>query len=450
MGSQLPSRTEQKHHVQMTKLLLGYDLPGIGRLYSSDQKSLPVLATPLRRHMNSVCDFAFTGGITVEPADLAASPAKKEWLTEMNRRLKSDSFFKDVYEKAAIGGKCLVGFYPTTNRFTKQADGYWEWIVFESEFVTSGCNKGQDSYTAKQVYRDDDGQLMEIVWLFAKDKVVKYKPRSEGSVRDLVIDWVANFNYPVPPAYVWYNTPQATAEFDKGALTMALEITMQHLNIAENNMYFSNQLIESLQPQQVLRAIQSKSKVFQGGAGEGKPSTHVLDLKPVPESAQEHVQKLAENLGNHLGTPLVELNMRSDISSLAMRMSHTTAIKTADRKWEYYMEQLSEVFENLLVMAAYQGILADVQLSRHLSWQVSISRNSEPFPLTPSEKQIMATLVQQLVGLGVDPAVALSTEYYKQYTRENVTDLAATGGFASRETLLPQNNQSKDTETTKP
>ncbi|MGL4639039.1 MAG: hypothetical protein ACRCVX_04815, partial [Shewanella sp.] len=284
MSREIPTKREQKEHVQMTKLLLGYDLPGMGRLYSPDQKALPVLATPLRRHLNTITDFAFNGGITVEPKDLQASPAKKSWLVEMNSRLRSDTFLQAVYEKAAISGECLIGFYPSMNRFTGTTDGYWEWAVFEPAHVVSHLAKGQSSYKAKEVYRTKDDRVMETNWEFSQTGIKKYRPRPEGYIDDLVLDWKVEFNYPVPPAYVFQNTPDSKPEFDKAALSMALEITLQHLGIAENNLYFSNQLIESLQPALVMRAIKSRTKVFQGGQ-DGKPSTHAIDLKEVPESA---------------------------------------------------------------------------------------------------------------------------------------------------------------------
>jgi hypothetical protein len=56
----------------------------------------------------------------------------------------------------------------------------------------------------------------------------------------------------------------------------------------------------------------------------------------------------------------------------------------------------------------------------------------------------MANLVQQLINLGVDPAVAFSTEYYKQRTRDNVQELAAEGGFVDREKLNPAPQSAKD------
>jgi len=138
-----------------------------------------------------------------------------------------------------------------------------------------------------------------------------------------------------------------------------------------------------------------------------------------------------------MGTPLVELNQRSDISSLAMKLGHAATIATAQVKYDHVVgRELTTLLENLLVMAAFQGTLADVYTDDPLSYRLTLSRNIDPFPTTPKEKSEMLDVVAKLISLGIDPAHALSSEYYLTLTPDELSkSLQVPEGFTRRENI---------------
>lgn len=388
--------------------LLGYNVEGLGRLQTNDGYRLPLLATPFRRHLNEVNRFLFDGGVVV---DTRESGPKQDWVTELAKRLKLSSTLTDLWEKIAVYGSVLLAIHPDGANFYKWAT----YTTFEQEKDSNGTIQKVCAFST-----DSEGLIWQVDYT-AKEYLV-FPPRKPNDKPGRPKR--TPHPYKFVPVYEIKNNTAATSEFDLAAIDMATEIAVQFSSAAENFYYFGAQIIATPNKREALDMISTRSRVLTKESAEEGGAPSVLDLKPTPEYFIKLIENLNANLADHLGSPVVHLNLRSDLSSLTLKLTHQGTIGTAQKKWESIVtEGVEPVFGLMLLMSAYDGLRADVTSTDPSTYKVDIMRNRAYFQESALEKSQQLDVVDKLISLGIRPSYALSEEYYAHLTEAQVEAL---------------------------
>jgi len=403
---------DEEELINYRLFLLGYNVEGLGRLETANGARLPLLATPFRRHLNEVNRFLFDGGVVV---DTRQPGPKQDWVTELAARLKLGSVLDSLWEKLAVYGRVLLGLHP-------DGEGFYRWAIYtnyELEHDTNGNIVHASAFTT-----DDQGTVWRTVYTPKEYQVYPARRLNERERNPNRI----KHSYPFAPVCELRNNSLGISEFDIAAIEMATEIAVQYSAAAENFYYFGNQIITTPNKRETLDAIATRSRVLtqESEAEGGRPS--VLDLKATPEHALKLIENINANLADHLGSPIVHLNLRSDLSSLTLKLTHQGTIGTAQRKWESIItEGVKPTFGRMLLMAAYDGLRSDVTSTDSASYNVDIMRTRPYFQESALEKSQRLVVVDSLISLGIRPSYALAEEYYTHLTEAQVEDLLNPG-----------------------
>jgi hypothetical protein len=395
---------DEQELIKYRLYLLGYNVEGMGRLVSQEDERLPLLATPFRRHLNEVNRFLFDGGVNV---DTRTSGPKQDWVNEQVLRLNLSKTLENLWEQVAIYGKAYIGLHPDGN-------GHYKWVLYTS------YNVKEDKV---ECYATDEKGL---VWR------TDYEPFSYGIYspqkgNDFALGKKAHrkeypHNYPFAPGFEIKNS--RGPEFDLAAIEMATEIAVQTSAAAENFYYFGNQIIATPNRNEALEAIANRTRVLtREPESEGGVPT-VLDVKATPETFIKLLENLNASLADHLGSPIVHLNLRSDLSSLTLKLTYSGTIGTAQKKWQALItEGVEPIFGKMLLMAAYDEQLGSVSASDPETYKVSIMRSQPYFKESAMDRAQQLEVVDKLISLGVRPTYALASEYYTSLTEAQVDDL---------------------------
>jgi hypothetical protein len=129
------------------------------------------------------------------------------------------------------------------------------------------------------------------------------------------------------------NNATGTPEFSVAALEMATEVALLMCAGAENMRYFGSQILAAPDVKGTLMAIKNRLRVIQKLPQDEGGSAEAIDIKALPENFEYFLKQLLNNLGEDLGTPVVELNLNSDVSSMALKLVYAPAIATGNKKW---------------------------------------------------------------------------------------------------------------------
>jgi len=426
---------------QIALYLMGENVPGIGRLKSESGGRLPLLVTPLVRHTKEIARFMVGAGLSINNKSDAASPAKRTWIQAQLDRLNTGVSIPEILKEVFIEGQI--------------------YLAIEQEQDQNGMFTGyytNKTYVPQQVVKEvyaNDGSLVTltvnvVVEIDKKDMVkrIKYDTGSYQYWSPVPVSQIHLLDQRPPnaifphkygkcPAVRIKNNQEGTPEFDLPALEMATEAALLMTAGAENMLYFGAQIIAAPDVKGTLMAIRNRLRVIQklpmdeGGAAEA------IDIKALPDNYEYFLKQVLNNLADHLGSPLVELNLNSDVSSMALKLVYAPTIATAQGKWASVItDGYQKMFELMLLFAGYDAILADVFLDQPDSYSVILGRTEPLFQMSPTEKQVALQVVQQLIMLGIEPSFALATEYYMGMSPAAVLDQAAgSGGLSTRETL---------------
>lgn len=391
--------------------LLGYETEGLGRLVTPDDERLALLATPFRRHLNEVNRFLFNGGVVV---DTREQGPKQTWIKEQVKKIKLATLLDNLWEECAIHGKIAIGLHPNgKGLYDTPTTPYFD--VKESD-------SGELESALLYAFKEDKVHVTE----YTKSQYIVYAPipveehwqgkRGKRKAYD--------HNYGFVPVQIVRNTRQGSPEFDQAAIDMAVEIAVLSSSAAENFYYFGHQLIASPNKQEMLTAIANRTRVVtQESEKDGGPPT-VLDMAPTPDTFLKFLENLNANLAEHLGSPIVKLNLRSDLSSLTLKLTHGATIATATKKWQAFItEGLEPLFGKMLLMQAYEGRLGGVYIDEPDTYQVDIMRAQSLFQKSALESTQQLEVVDRLISLGIRPTYALAEEYYTHLTEEQVAGL---------------------------
>jgi len=413
----LPSEQEL---INYRLYLLGYNVESLGRLVTPDDERVPLLATPFRRHLNEVNRFLFNGGVVVDTHEMGP---KQEWVTSLADTLKLSSRLDDLWESIAIYGQVMLGIHPDGN-------GLYRWVAYTNFTLNKDANGVVESAEGRVV---KDGSI----WItrYNKETYEIYKPLKLG---DYAIGTKPTLSESIPHPYRFTpvqelrNNTLGTSEFDLGAIDMAVEIALQVSAAGDNLYYFGNQMIASPNREETLQVIQNRSRVLTREAEADGGVPVVLDIKPTPEGYEKYVEDLNNSLAEHLGSPIVKLNLRSDLSSLTLKLTHQGVISTASKKWQSIItEGIEPAFGLMLLMSAYEGARSDVTLTDPASFKVDIMRKAGFFEESPLERKQKLEVVSALIELGIRPTYVLAEEYYGHLTEAQVEALMEPGSAPS-------------------
>ncbi|CBA17775.1 putative virion structural protein [Acaryochloris phage A-HIS1] len=427
-----PYEDKDIQHRKDVEYLLGYDVPGHGRLYGNlENNRVPLLSSPFSDHLNEVNRFLFDGGISVDVENAEADDPRQEWIDLQIKHMCLAAKLDDLWERGAIAGEVFAAVQLTRDSFGDLREVYDVTFFDRSEY--------------KPVYDDFDNlikiKVFSVYVANGKEMVLKrnytpnfYEVWPEMTLRDamkkeLPDPEIIDHNYGRIPGVIIKNKAsirhnRGLSEFDKGSIDMACEIALQLCDSASNYHFFGDPKILSPDPRVTLEEIRSRAQVWSMDAEEtnGKPS--YLEIQPIPSDHPKFVETLTLNVRRKLGSPMVNASGVSDgTSSLTLRMLNAATISTAEARWETYVtEGLEPLFECMLIMAAFDGILGNVTPLDPETHSVIIRRMRPYFPKSPQERLTSVTLASELITLGLRPEVVIAEEVYDHLTPEQVAE----------------------------
>ena len=429
---------EELELIRYREYLLGYNVPGMGRLSSKlPSGRLPLLATPFRRHLNSVNRFLFSGGVTIDVNNAVSKDPRQEWLKLMSRKVQLDTLLDSLWEKGAITGELFISIIQNADRYGNATEyfdyGVYDKTEFDADYDSYGNLLEATVTTVRQMDYENRGEI-DVVFKskYTPEAYLVWPPvpLEKAKINDFGEPEEQPHPYGFVPGVVIKNTHNGTrgsegvSEFDVASIELATEIAILMVDAAENLHYFGSQLVVTPDVKGTLKALAARSRVLQSlpDADGGKPET--LDMKPMPQGHAEYVAQLNENLADHLGSPIVTDRVAGDTSSLTLRLLNAPIIDTAEKKWSAYVSSgVEELLALSLQMAAFEGILGNVNPMDPETYSISMSRKQPYFAPTPGEKQQSLSVVQSLVEIGIRPEVALEMEYFTNYSEEQIVQM---------------------------
>jgi hypothetical protein len=441
MGNQLVTiDTDEIKHIQTVEYLSGFSVPGLGKLYSTkaEKNRIPLLASPFVRHMNAVNRFLFSGGVKVDVVGQVAPDPRQEWVDLMADHIKLDSLVDTIWEQGAITGEVFIAFHQNVDRFGNPTEFFDIRVYDKTEFVPqfdTWGNLEQVEVLSVRTRKDERGKLKEVLFkaIFSTEfymiwPEVDMKDAKMGRFPEPTI---TPHRYQFVPGVVIKNkgqdpTERGESQFDQAAIDMACEVVLQMADASSNFHYFGHQIIVSPDVEETVKNLRSRSRVLQKLPNEDGGSPEVLSMDPVPDNHEKFIDRIEESLMDHLGTPIVESKggVSREVSSLTLRILHSEAIATANRKWSAYVDDgIEPLFSKLLLAAGFEGILGQVTPLNPDTHKVAITRRLPFFPESPVEKSQKLDVVDRLVILGVNKAEALSREFFTNMSAEEVLEL---------------------------
>lgn len=412
--------------------LLGFDIPGSGRLYGNlKHNRIPLLGSPFSEHLNEVNRFLFDGGISFDIQGADSDDPRQEWLNMQLEHMGLAAKLKDLWKTGAITGEVFAAF-----QLSRDPNGSLR-SVYNVKFYD------RSEYTP--VYDDDDNLLeVQVFSLYSHkgaDMVFKRTYTSEAYIEwpMMTLQEALKKNLPEPeifphaygavPGAIIRNQRDISSndgipEFDCGSVDMAIEIALQLCDAASNYHYFGEPKLLSPDPEETLNEIRQRSQVLLKDSEDANGNPEYLGMPPLPPGHPKYIEQLVYNLRKKLGSPIADSSGVSDgTSSLTLRMLNAATISTAEDRWQTYVnEGLCPLFKNMLIAAAFDGILGNVTPLDPSTHMIKVKRKKPYFPESPTERQTSVNLAESLIMLGIAPEIALSEEVYKTLTPEEVLE----------------------------
>ncbi|CBA17880.1 virion structural protein [Acaryochloris phage A-HIS2] len=431
-GMLYPLESDEIRCMKDIEYLFGYNMPGTARLFGKLEKNrIPLLACPLQEHLNAVNKFLFDGGIMVDSVDATPEDPRQIWLDRQLEHMGIQSKLTDLWERGAITGELFLGFW-----MTKDPDGNMREIYDVQMYDRSEYVPVYDAYNnlievkVFSVYAEDGEDYVHKV-NYTREAYIKWPKMTlyDCLHKELPDPEEYPHEYRDVPGVILRNgrqidTMRGTPEFNYGAIDMACEIAIQVCDAASNYHYFGDPKILSADPRVTLKEIQRRSQVLSKSEDERGGAPEFMEITPVPSGHPKFIENLTRNLRNKLGSPLVDASGASDgTSSLTLRLLHTSTISTAQNKWKTYVDEgLAILFKKMLIAAAYDGILGNVNPMDSSTSMITVRRAQPFFPRSPQEMQTAATLADSLIAMGVKREIALK-QVFPELTSEQILDM---------------------------
>lgn len=413
----------QESHYKLSRYLLGYDCPSVGRLADPYVERLPLLDSSLAAHIREVNRFLFNGGLQLDiegarpddPRQLVIKRVAKA--NSLNRRLEQLWWEGAIYGELAIAFRRGEGvnLYP----FDFYApDEYKPFFDSEGSLIALAICLVREVDGKRHVYRQ---------WLDS-ERVVSYPLVEERLSKSY--DWAANrqetfHGWGLTPAVLIRNQQSLSCfrgkpEFNQGCLDKASELALAYLDSASNHHSFANPIYVSPDPEATLKALKARVQVLQSESADDGGNTHILAPQGMPTSHFELIDRLKASLVDALGRSHAE-QATPDSSSLTLRLLNAKTISLAENRWVTYVEEgLIPLMQKVLLAAAIDGVIAGVSAANMAEIQ---ARRSKPyFPTAPSEKTQLLTVASELTSLGVRREVALR-EVFPELTDEQILEI---------------------------
>lgn len=418
--------------IKLTEYLCGYGGPSQGRLRERPGKRLPMLATPLVRHLNSVNRFLFDGGITVDIPEADIEDPRQQLLDLVTKKNSASSQLSEIWRRGAISGEvCLVFFQGTENDVAANwyKISWYDRTEFEYELDASGELK----FVLTQEVREIKEEYYIFKTKYDNQTIISYKPQKWTQAHlEPEIDKVIDHGWGIVPAQLIKNHPcnrageRGDSEFDYAALDMATEIAIAYLDTASNHHFFGQPIYLSVDPEHTLEQLRARVNVLQKYADSDGGPVELLSPVAMPESHRLMIEDLEKNLADHLGSSWGQDSAPPDTSSVTLRLLNAKSISTAEARWQtYVIEGLQPFLGKILIAAAVDGVVSGVNYWDESTYCVEVRRKKPYFPESPIEKGQLLSNAANLTNLGIKPEVALR-DYFPSLTDEQILELMST------------------------
>ena len=423
---------EEFKYLPLTNYLLGYDGKSHGKLatidYSEDR--LPILNTPLRRHLNEVYRFLFSGGIQADVVGADNEDPRQTLINNFIETNKLNSLLYTIWEMGASTGEILLTYSQSEDKEGKPVSNYSLDLYDATEFTPIYGKSGElFSVVILKIRQIDNKDYLFKTEIDSNNFIVYPKVElRKAHNHKFTNPEIIPHNWGVVPAVVIENlqTPLGTRglpEFDKASLEIALEIASATLDSASNHHYFANPIFLSPDPEETRRELQARVQVLLKEPEEDGGKPELLQPIPMPSSHKELVTKLEKNLAEHLGTSYGTDTAPPDTASVTLKLLNAKTISTAEERWSRYAaDGLVNLLGKLLISAGVDGVLTSVNANDPSTYHLEIRRKQPYFTTTPQEKLQILTIAESLINLGVRREVALR-EFYPDKTDEQILSL---------------------------
>lgn len=390
----------------------------------SKRECFPVVTSPMANYLNAVNRFLFSGGIQVDVFSAEADDARQKFLDEVMRDNHVLAILDSLWEVGAITGEVLADI-----ELLENGKYNFEWYD-ATQFTYS---KG--AYDIK--FRVMDGEVESFfrkrIW---RDRIDTW-PLVPVKV-ERAYDWELQketlpHSYGFHPCQLIKNSIQigkkrGCGEFNFGACRMAVAELMTMFDGLENVHLFGNPIIASADPAKMLSAIKKRLQVVEKSIPEDGGAPEVLTFQAISEQHLSLIDKAHSNFMEFMGIQTRDNEVRGDLSSIALKILNSSTISIAEKKWANFVDDgLKPMLEKVLVMAAVDGQLGQVDANNYDTYRLTVHRQKPYFPESPQERIQLATLAQSLVDLGIDRTRALRETIFPGYSLAQIEEMIRPG-----------------------
>lgn len=399
---------EQASTMALTDFLVGYS--GMSAKLGIKKR----LASPIAAYIKAVDKFLFSGGWVFDVANTTQEDTRTELLNQVIKSNRLEPLSNRLWERGATSGSLLFWIRPAPEPVF-----YRLWMLDPSEY------KFQNETWYIQTESDKPRYFQR--WGITDTDIIKFK-ETKFEYSHWEEESREPHGYPEAPVYEILNDQYTSGgpgipEFDGLALTLAAEIMLQSLTASESYYFFGQPKFVAADPQEVLQKLQERSQVLQGTMDREQQDLSVLTFPSMPADHPEFVKGLQREFNRHMGISLFTDEAPRDVASVTLRTLASDTLRVAQRKALFYIDYgLEPLLEKVLKLAAYDGVITTVRPNDTSTFDVTISKKEPDFPETPQEKLVNIEIGQALIGLGVEPSVALS-QVYPQKTSEEIDQL---------------------------
>lgn len=431
-----PMANQMSRKIKEAEYLLGYDMAGFAQFENGYGERLPLLSSPFSRHLRQVNRFLFSGGLNATAVNHDSDDPANIFLDEQYDKIKLDALLEGILERGMVTGEILLTFQQQLDPVTGEIEPYYDVKIYDAlEFshgVTDIAGEPEECYTISYIVEHDDRDHLfkKIITrsLFIQFPLIPLE-QAESFEWSLAQAQVVAHDYGFLPATVLKNklmpgTVQGIPEFNRAAIEIATEIAKLDVDMASNHHYFGSPLIASPDPKQMNKDLKARRQVVEKLPNEDGGSPEILNFQPVPETALKQQDRLERSLAQMLGTDdFGSADVKSDLSSLTLRLLNGNSISLAEEKALLYIGGLQVLFGKLLRAAAIDGVIADVSAADPASYKVLITRKKPYFEETPAERSQNIGNAAALVELGIRREVALQKYVFSDLTEQEVLEL---------------------------